>query len=48
MQELLNVVVGNNKESLVFFSTCNQNFSSMLKFNDGEKNPQNQNTQTLT
>lgn len=37
MQDFLNVIVGNDKDSLVFFPARDQNFSSMLRFNEMEK-----------
>ena len=37
MQDFLNGIVGNTKDSLVFFPAQDQNFSSLLRFNEMEK-----------
>lgn len=37
MQDFVNVILGNNKESLAFFSSQDQKFSSMLRFNETKK-----------
>lgn len=37
MQDFLNGIVGNTKDSLVFFPAQDQNCSSLLRFNEMEK-----------